>query len=67
MKKENALDKIREHMRSNGIKYTWLCEKVGISTGHMSNIFGGNKSLSQELLDKINKALDTDFKLPTNK
>lgn len=54
-------------MRSNGLKYTWLCKKVGISTGHMSNIFGGNKSLSQELLDKINKALDTDFKLPINK
>ena len=63
MKKKSVLDNIRDHMQENGLKYTWLCEKVGISTGHMSNIFGGNKNLTQELLNRINQALGTDFKI----
>lgn len=63
MKKKCVLDNIKEHMQENGLKYTWLCEKVGISTGHMSNIFGGHKNLTEELLGKINKVLGTSFKL----
>lgn len=63
MKKKSVLDNIKEHMQKHGLKYTWLCEKVEISTGHMSNIFGGHKNLSQKLLDKINIALGTNFKL----
>lgn len=62
MKKKTVLDNIRDHMQVNGLKYTWLCEKVGISTGHMSNVFGGTKNLTKELLDKINNALGTNFK-----
>lgn len=62
MKKKSVLDNIKEHMQKHGLKYTWLCEKVEISTGHMSNIFGGEKRLTEELLIKINKVLGTDFK-----
>lgn len=62
MKKKTVLENIKDHMTEHGLKYTWLCSKVGISTGHMSNIFGGEKRLTEELLIKINKVLGTDFK-----
>jgi DNA-binding Xre family transcriptional regulator len=67
MKKEKEISpsfkRINDHVVKKGIKYTWLCDKISISTGHLSNIKYGNKALTHDILDKINKALGTDFKL----
>jgi len=67
MKKTNKVTSkfkcIDDHVISKGLKYTWLCDQIGVSTGHLSNIKVGNKSLTPEILDKINKALGTKFKL----
>jgi len=50
-------------MAKNGLKYTWLCAQIGISTGHFSNIKRGIKRLTPEINDKINRVLGTSFKL----
>lgn len=63
MKKSKTPEKIKAYLDDKGLKYSWLCRKVDISTGHLSNIFGGIKNLTPELTDKINKVLGTDFKL----
>lgn len=63
MKKAKVIDKIVGHMDERGLKYTWLCKKVNVSNGHLSNIFNGVRTLTPELNDKINKVLGTDFKL----
>jgi plasmid maintenance system antidote protein VapI len=63
MKQLKAHEKIKAHLDNKGLKYNWLCRKVEISTGHLSNIFSGLKNLTPELIDKINKALGTDFKI----
>lgn len=55
--------KIKAHLKERGLKHKWLCEKIHISTGHLANIFRGVKTLTPELNDKINKVLETDFKL----
>lgn len=63
MKKQTTAEKIKSHLDQKGLKYTWLCDKVDVSSGHLSNIFKGVKNLTPELLIKINKALETEFKL----
>ena len=56
-------DKIISHMKEYGLKYSWLCGKIGISNSHFTNIIKGNKRLTLEINEKINKVLGTDFKL----
>lgn len=63
MKKATTPDKIKNHIKERGLKFSWVCDQIGISTGHLSNIFKGRKHLTQEVNDKINKVLGTDFKL----
>lgn len=54
---------IDDYVTERGIKYTWLCDQIGVSTGYLSNIKFGRKSLTPEILGKINKALGTKFKI----
>jgi len=61
MKKAKAIEKIAAHMQEKGLKYTWLCKKIGVSNSHLSNVFNGLRSLTPEMVEKINKALNTDF------
>jgi plasmid maintenance system antidote protein VapI len=62
--KTNAtMAKITDHMKERGLKYTWLCGKIGISNSHFTNIKKGSKRLTPEINDRINKALGTSFKL----
>jgi len=55
--------KVKSTLKERGLKHMWLCEQIGISTGHLSNIFNGTKTLTPEMNDKINKVLGTSFKL----
>ena len=61
MKKAKAVDKIVSHLEQNGLKYTWLCKKIKVSNGHLSNMLNGVRTLTPEVVDKINKVLGTDF------
>lgn len=63
MKKSKTPEKIKSYLDDKGLKYSWLCQKIEVSTGHLSNIFSGVKTLTPELTDKINKVLGTDFKV----
>lgn len=59
----STAEKIKNYMQKEGLKYTWLCKKIGISNSHFTNIIKGKKNLTVEINDKINKTLGTDFKL----
>jgi len=50
-----------EVIKSRGIKQTWVADKAGISDTHLSNILAERVLLTQENVDKINAALETDF------
>lgn len=63
MKKAKVIEKITAYMDDRGVKYTWLCKRIEVSNGHLSNVFNGIRTLTPELMDKINKALGTEFKL----
>lgn len=63
MKKAKVIDKIITYMDDRGVKYTWLCKRIEVSNGHLSNVLNGKRTLTPELMDKINKVLGTDFKL----
>lgn len=63
MKKSKAAESIKTHLKSNGLKYTWLCHKIQISNGHLSNMLKGTRVITPEIIDKINGVLGTDFKL----
>lgn len=64
-KKENQTipEKIKSHLDQNGTKQIWLAEKAGISPAHISNVLADRVLLTEEVLQKINDVLGTDFKL----
>lgn len=55
-------EKIKSHLDKHGTKQAWLAEKTGISQAHISNILANRSLLTQEVLDKINNVLATNFK-----
>jgi len=55
-------DQIRDYLESRGTKQVWLAEKSGISQEHLSNILADRVLLTDEVLQKINGALETNFK-----
>lgn len=65
MKKQennNIPEMIRNHLDSNGTKQSWLAEKTGISQAHISNVLADRVLLTEDVLNKINEVLGTDFK-----
>jgi plasmid maintenance system antidote protein VapI len=64
-KKENkgVPEKIKRYLEDNGTKQIWLAEKSGISQAHISNVLANRVLLTDDVLDKINNVLGTDFKL----
>lgn len=53
--------RIKEHIDSKGIKYKVLAESIGCSPGHLSNILGQARQLSDDLKAKLNAHLGTEF------
>ena len=53
---------IRDHLESKGTKQVWLADKSGISQEHISNILADRVLLTDEVLQKINDVLETNFK-----
>lgn len=58
--------KIIKHMEDNGQMLSWLASKVEVTPGHLHSVLKGEGNVKRELtaenLEKINKALGTDFK-----
>jgi plasmid maintenance system antidote protein VapI len=53
---------IRNHLEERGTKQVWLAEKAGISQEHISNVLADRVLLTDDVLNKINEVLGTDFK-----
>lgn len=53
---------IRNHLEERGTKQVWLADKTGISQEHISNVLANRVLLTDEVLNKINDVLGTDFK-----
>jgi antitoxin component HigA of HigAB toxin-antitoxin module len=60
---EDARDLILEHLKKYGIKQRWLAEKLDLSDSHLTLVLQKERDLTEENLNKINEALQTDFKL----
>lgn len=63
VKKHKVANEIVAVLKERGIKRIWLANKTEISTGHITNILKGERVILPDVLDKINKALGTNFKL----
>ena len=65
MRKKDKLktipEQIRNHLEERGTKQVWLADKAGISQEHISNLLAGRVLLTDEVLQKINQALGTNF------
>lgn len=67
MKKESLTvkQKIIKHLEDNGQKMSWLCNKIGVTQGHLHAVLKGEGKIERDLtknnLDKINSVLGTDF------
>jgi Cro/C1-type helix-turn-helix DNA-binding protein len=58
--KRSIGDQIKDHFIRN---QSWLAQQIGMSEAQLSRKIKGTKEWLQEDLDKINKVLNTDFKL----
>jgi plasmid maintenance system antidote protein VapI len=58
--KRSIGDQIKDHFIKN---QSWLAEQIGMSEAQLSRKIKGTKEWTQDDLDKINKVLNTDFKL----
>lgn len=63
VKKHKVVNEIEATLKERGIKKIWLADKAGISSGHITNILKGKRDILPDVLEKINKALGTNFKL----
>lgn len=59
-------ERIVEYLASKGIMLSWLANTIDISVGHLHHVLKGEGNLKRELtdenLEKINKALEKEFK-----
>ena len=53
---------IKDFLDSKGTKYIWLANEVGLSQEHISNILADRVLLTDDVLERINTTLGTDFK-----
>ena len=54
----NAARKIKEYLKENGIKQTFLAEKTGIDVSTLNAILNENTRLTVDRLELICKALN---------
>lgn len=59
----DARDAISDYLKERGISRTWLANKIFINQSSLSRILNKDRDLTSPTLDKINEALQTDFKL----
>ena len=52
---------IKKHLKDNGIKQSFLAEKIDISESYLSNIFADRDVLTDEILAEINKFWNTQY------
>ena len=52
---------IAEHMKENGIKQTFICEKTGLSKHSVSFALKGKRKLSIDEYEKICSALNVPY------
>lgn len=67
MKKETVVEErdprelFREHLEMRGTKQKWLADQTGVSQEHISNILCSRVLLTDEVRQKINEALGTEY------
>lgn len=52
---------IREHLEKKGIMRKWLADKCECTSSHLKYVFDCERKLTDEMLAKINAALETNF------
>jgi transcriptional regulator with XRE-family HTH domain len=52
---------IKKYIAQNGLKQSFVAEKSNLSNSHLSNVLSDRVLITQEVLNDINDALDTDF------
>lgn len=52
---------IAEHLENNGIKPSWLADKLDISPTHMHYILKAERDLTEDNKTAINKILNTNY------
>ena len=62
----NAARKIKEYLRENGIKQTYLAEKTGIDISTLNAILNENTRLTVDRLELICKALNVSSEIFLN-
>ena len=66
VKEVTTEQKIITHLEENGQMLTWLADKIDVTVGHLHSVLKGKdgvkRTLTEDLLIKINAALKTDFK-----
>lgn len=60
---QSLRQKIHFHLEERGIRRLWLAQKTGLSKSCISHCLNGGHPITQKTLDKINEALQTDFKI----
>lgn len=64
MKTKSKIDTrlaIAAYLEEKGIKPTWLAQKIEVSPTHLHFILKAERDLTEDNLQKINKALDKSF------
>lgn len=61
--KQTIEENIKSHLKDKGLKLDWLRNKLDISNSHLSNMLNGVRTLTPEVVNKINNVLGTDFRL----
>lgn len=54
-------DLFKEHLTNKGIKLTWLAKSVGTHNNYLAMIFRKEKKLSEQMRQKCNEALGTNY------
>ncbi|HUM52290.1 MAG TPA: hypothetical protein PK431_10760 [Chitinophagales bacterium] len=58
---EDARDLFSKHIADNGIKQTWVADKLGLSYGHFSLILKKERDLSENNRTKLNALFSTNY------
>lgn len=55
------VDKIKSLAKSKGIKYSYICEQLGLQKGYLNDVASGKTTMSDERIRKIAEILDTTY------
>lgn len=54
-------DLFRDHIADNGLKQTWVADKLELSYGHFSLILKKERDLSENNRSKLNELFSTNY------